>query len=100
MAWRQLFIKVQRPNALAVQAHNLVVEVAEHAFDLMIAALNDTQPGTTWAKQVQLGWLGGQVFKCEINTLFERDGIRVGYHILCFDVLHLGLLGFGLRHLT
>ena len=100
LAGGQQAVEHQGADAFAVQAHDLVVEEAKHAFDLMITALNDAQAGTARAKQFQPGGLRGQVFKSEIDALTKFADIRVGNFLLGLDVIHLGHLGLGLSDMT
>ena len=48
-AGSQLAVEHKGADALAVQAHHLVVEMAKHAFDLVVAPLNDAQAGAAGA---------------------------------------------------
>ena len=96
LAGGQLAVEYQRADAFAVQQYNLVVEVAKHAFDLMVTTFNDTQARTEWAQQFQPGGLGGQVFESEIDALAKFADVGIGYLLLGLDVIHLGHLGLRL----
>src|SRR5690606_2920701 len=45
----ELRVQGQRTHALTVQAGDLVVEVAEHALDLVVAAFMQGKSGQVWA---------------------------------------------------
>ena len=96
----QLAVEQQWANAFAVQAHDLVIEEAKHAFDLMVAPLDDTQARTVRAKQLQRGGQGGQVFKGEIDAFAEFADIGLGDFLLGLDVIHLGHLGLRLGYVA
>ena len=95
LAGGELAVEQQWPDALPVQVNNLVVEVAKHAFDLMVASFNDTQACTARAQQFEPGGLCGQVFIGEIDPFIEPGDILLAYDLFCLNVIHLGQ--FGLR---
>ncbi len=76
-------VEHQRTHAFAVQAHDLVVEMAEHAFDLVITTFDDAQPGLARPQQLQFGGLGGEVFEGEVQALGERLGVVDALPISC-----------------
>lgn len=89
-------VQRERAHALAVQAQHLVVEVAEHAFDLVVAPFNDAQARRFFPQQRQFCRLGGEVFEGEIQASGEGVGVFGGDGSLGFDVVDLGQLGLRL----
>lgn len=49
-------------NAFTVQGNDLVLEVTEHALDLVVAAFMQGEQGAVAVDNHQLGGQGGQVF--------------------------------------
>src|SRR6195952_2080282 len=76
-----------------MQAQHFVVEKTEHAFDLMIAAFDDTQPRTVAAQDRQLSRQRGEVLESEVKTLSEFLEVMLTDRLLGFDVIDLGQLG-------
>jgi len=95
LAGGELAVEHQWPDALPVQTHNLVVEVAKHAFDLVVTPFDDTQASTAGAQQLEPGGLRGQVFIGEINAFIALGYLLGANHLLGLNVIHLG--HFGLR---
>ena len=54
-----------------MQSDNFVVEVTEHAFDLMVAAFMQGQQGAIRAENQQLSRSRGEVFVGEIQAVSE-----------------------------
>ncbi|MNH31708.1 hypothetical protein D3C79_921000 [compost metagenome] len=76
-----------------MQPYNLVVEVAEHALDLVITPFNDGQPRRARAKDVQLRGEGGQVFEGEVEACAKLVDVMRADFIFRFHQVVLGQLG-------
>lgn len=72
-----------------MQGGDLVVEVAEHAFDLVVAALMQSQARLMGAQQFEFGGQGGEVLEAKVESLSEAvdaegvDGV-FGFHKIGF----------------
>src|SRR5690606_32593844 len=78
MAGSQVGVEPQRPHAFAVQADDSVVEVAEHAFDLMMATFVQGKQGQVLVENFQFGRQGGEVLAGEVEAAGEDLGVLGG----------------------
>ena len=79
-----------------MQAHDLVVVEAEHAFDLMVATFDDTQSCAAVVEDRQLGWQRGQVLEGEVKAFGEFLDVMLADVLLGFDAVDLREFGGGL----
>jgi hypothetical protein len=96
LARRQLRIEGQRTDAFAMKADDFVLEVPEHALDLMIASLDDAQAGAARGEQLQQGRLGGEVFEGKVQAPGERVDVPGVDDLFGLHVVDLGPLSGGL----
>src|SRR3990167_4451349 len=65
------FIELDRAHAQAVQTDDLVLEVAEHALDLMVATFVEGQAGLARGENLQVGGPGEQILEAKVQAAGE-----------------------------
>ncbi|MCY1361400.1 hypothetical protein D9M69_480660 [compost metagenome] len=89
---------MQAAHAFPVQARHPVLEVAEHALDLVIAPLVQGQPRRARGEDVQLRGEGGEVLEAEVHAAGEGFRVVRPDRVVGLDVIHLGQLAPGQGH--
>src|SRR5690606_3650587 len=87
-----MVVEPQRADGQSMQANDLVLKEAEHAFDLMVATLVNREFRSRRCQDLELSWLRDEILEAKINPLRKPFHIFLRNFTIGFDAISLRYL--------